>query len=197
MNKKDLWDLLYQGHFEEVINKGLALLEEASGQNERDEIRWPMGYAYLELKDFHSSKLIWQEIYERKGDNRSLHQLGMVERESGNVDKALSIFLKEAKLIENKDDNFAMVINLYELANCNLLLGHIEAGHKHFEEYEKAREGLQDPVEKACYYRLKGDFARSIDKLQAKECYLKSLRMFELVEDIVGIKEVKAKINAL
>lgn len=181
---------------EEANAKALDLLNSAQTQDERDAINWARGYALVELKKFGDALDIWQAIFNRTHDHKALHQVGFVHRSSGNLSMAINIFNQEQALISSQDSQ-SLAINLYEQTYCNLLLGYVRKAHEFFKYYEDLRMDASDPVERGCFFRLKGDLYKSSDKDLAKAAYQESLKFFTNAKDEISSLEIKERLSAL
>ena len=189
------WDALNNNKPEAAKKICENILSCASNSKVSDEVLWPLGYAYLELKIFDKARNIWSEMYERTNDHRALHQVGMVEREKGNFPKAFEIFKLEESILP-KDNNFAQAINLYELSFCSLKLGELGRASYYFEKYSCLDLNKNDPIERACFHRLEGDLL--LVKGQNADClkaYEKSKNYFQQADDTLGVNELDEKIR--
>lgn len=176
----------------EAEQRSLVLLRSAKSQEERDSINWARGYALVELKRFSDAMTIWKEIYARTQSHKALHQIGFVHRSAGNILEALDVFLAERSVITG-DDPQAIAINLYELVYCNLLLKNLEKARELFHLYEELNIDETDLIERGCFFRLKGDLYRSIDRNIAMTAYQQSLKFFTDAEDEVSCKEIEER----
>ena len=176
----------------EAEQKAIVLLQSAKSQEERDSINWARGYALVELKRFAEAMNIWKEIFERTQSHKALHQVGFVHRSAGNILEALDVYLVEKSLIA-ADDTQATAINLYELAYCNLLLKNSEKAREFFRLYEELNLDETDLIERGCFYRLKGDLYKSIDRNTAMTAYQQSLKFFTDAEDEISCEEIKER----
>ncbi|MBK9323296.1 MAG: hypothetical protein IPM97_10200 [Bdellovibrionaceae bacterium] len=149
----DIIDQIYAA-LGESPQKALTLAEQALS-NEKinsdfDGINWAKAYALVDLKRFDEANLIWMENFERTGNHRALHQVGMVERDAGQPDVALEIYHRE-KMMVDKSDSVAVGANLYELTYCNILKGQSAEAFKRFAEFETLH--CDDLVERGCFSR--------------------------------------------
>jgi hypothetical protein len=56
---------------------------------------------------------------------------------------------------------------------------------------------VADPVERGCFFRLKGDLYSSSEKDLAKVAYEESLRFFTQAKDEISALEIKERLSAL
>lgn len=191
---KIAWDALFAGNFLKCREICERELEKGGDGVELDEIRWPMGYAFIELKMYDEAFELWDEIYTRTGDHKALHQTGLVERERGRLVEALSIFRRESDLLP-PGNKLAKAVNLYELSFCSMKLDNQNDAIRFFEEYQTIEMSDEDPIERGCFYRLKGDLnAKEFPKISL-EAYLESRRYFALAADAIALAEIDGKIK--
>lgn len=174
----------------------MVLLSLTTSQDEIDSINWARGYALVELKQFNAALEIWQDIYSRTQDHKALHQVGFVQRSSGNLSEALNVFSIEKSLISSSDLQ-AIGVNLYELTYCHFLVKNFSQAFALFNEYENLIFKEVDPVERGCFFRLKGDLYKSRDNIVAREAYLESIVFFEMANDDISISEIQARLSEL
>lgn len=163
-------------------------------QTEKDDLNWAKAYALCDLKRFDEAKNIWLDIYLRTQNHKALHQVGMVEREAGNLTAALEIYQKERELIDTSD-KVAVGANLYELTYCSLLAGLLKDANDYFSIYESVQSN--DLTERGCFYRLKGDLYKSIDIKVATSSYLKSKEIFDSIGSDYAAKEIEERLKNL
>lgn len=168
-------------------------ISESNDQNEIDELNWARAYALVALNNYIEAKKIWLEIFNRTKSHKALHQVGYVERSAGNLETALSIYENERQEISNSDQ-VALGANLYELSYCNLLLGNNERALHFFHKYELLDFEEPDLIERACFYRLKGDLFAANNIESAKIAYMKSLSYFKEANDDVGASEIQSRL---
>ena len=174
----------------------ISYVSESNDQNEIDELNWARAYALVALKNYIEAKEIWLEIFNRTKSHKALHQIGYVERSAVNIEAALSIYENESKLIST-NDQIALGANLYELSFCNLLKGNSDRAIHFFQKYELLNFEEPDLIERACFYRLKGDLLAVSDIESAKIAYIKSVEYFKDANDDIGASEVKSRLSAL
>lgn len=174
--------------------KALELLAKAKSPAEEDSVNWARGYVLVEMKKFEAAMKIWKDIYDRTQSHKALHQIGFVHRSAGNIDRALEIFNEERSLIDTTDV-LALSVNSYELAFCHLHLGNIPEAQYELNIYASLEVDNSDPVERGCFFRLKGDIARVQDKSAAKVAYEESLKWFKKAEDPISIQEIQKRIS--
>lgn len=176
--------------------KALTFSQKSNEQSEKDELNWARAYALVELKRFVEAREIWADIFNRTKSHKALHQLGYVERSEGNLEKALKTYLSERDLISTQD-KIALGANLYELSFCNFLLDNEKAALAYFSEYEGIKFDEPDLIERACFFRLKGDlFANSFLEL-AQIAYNESIKLFVEADDEIGAQEIRNKLKDL
>ncbi|WP_413291194.1 hypothetical protein [Bdellovibrio sp. HCB337] len=168
-------------------------LQEAKDQNQKDSLNWVRAYALVEMKEFAEARLIWSDIFIRDGSHKALHQVGFVVRSEGNLKKALELFKEETLLID-KSDVVAVAANLYELCYCSFLLGDLEGAWEYFKEYQSLEFNEVDIIERACFFRLKGDLLSKSDAFSARAAYQKSRELFIKAGDVTGAAEVDQRI---
>ena len=191
----EIFDLLSSSPREANL-KAISLLDSAKSQEDRDSINWARAYALVELNKFVEAMEIWQEIYSRTQSHKALHQVGFVHRSAGNLPMALKVFDQELVLISN-DDTHSIAINLYEQTYCNLLSGFIQKAHEFFNRYESLTFNEIDLIERGCFFRLKGDLYRSIDRGIAKAAYEESLKFFTEAGDVTSSLEINERLLVL
>lgn len=169
--------------------------QKSNTQVEKDELNWARAYALVELKQFDEARKIWTDIYDRNKNHKALHQIGYVERSEGSFEKALEIYLSEKDLISS-EDRTAVAANLYELTFCNFLLGNEKAALLYFSEYEQIEFDEPDLIERACFFRLKGDLLGNKVDL-ARVAYNESMRLFLAADDEIGAQEIRNKLQKL
>lgn len=188
-----IYDLL-----ESDAGAALALCEEliavAMDEAEIESLKWAKGYALVRLGHFDDARQIWQSSFANTGSHKALHQIGMVERESGNFDRALQIYLRERELIELAD-SVALGANLYEFTLCSWLAGRRDKALTYFDEYRKLHS--QDPIERGCFYRLEGDLNRGSQIDLARAAYQKSSEFFRAAGAFAAAREVEEKLGSL
>lgn len=172
-----------------------AFSQNSNEQVEKDELNWARAYALVELKRFDEARKIWADIFNRNKTHKALHQIGYVERSEGNLEKALEIYASERDLISS-EDRTAVAANLYELTFCNFLLGNEKAALIYFSEYEQIEFDEPDLIERACFFRLKGDLLGNKVEL-ARVAYNESIRLFLAADDKIGAQEIRSKLQGL
>lgn len=168
---------------------------QSKDQSEKDELNWARAYALVELKRFDEARKIWTDIFDRNKNHKALHQIGYVERSEGKLENALAIYSSEKDLISS-EDRTAVAANLYELTFCNFLLGNEEAALLYFSKYEKIEFDEPDLIERACFFRLKGDLS-SYNVELARVAYNESIRLFLAADDEIGAQEIRNKLQSL
>ena len=166
---------------------------ESNDQSEIDELNWARAYALVALENYVEAKQIWLDIFNRTKSHKALHQVGYVERSAGNIETALSIYENESKLITS-NDHVALGANLYELSYCNFLKGNNERALHFFHNYELINFEEPDLIERACFYRLKGDLLAGSDVESAKVAYMKSEEYFKEANDDIGSLEIISRL---
>lgn len=169
---------------------------ESNDQNEIDELNWARAYTLVALKNYAEAKKIWVEIFNRTKSHKALHQMGHVERCAGNIETELSIYVNESQEISH-GDQIALGANLYELSYYNLLLGNNEKALHFFHKYELLEFEVPDLIERACFYRLKGDLFAANNIELAQIAYIKSLSYFKNADDDVGASEIQSRLAAI
>lgn len=197
MTIEDSLDLIYTLLEEDPAKAEAAAVEaraSASSPEDRDKLDWVRAYALVDLKRFSEAKEIWSRAFERTGNHRALHQVGMVEREAGNLDRALELYLEERGRIDPTDE-VAVGANLYELVFCNLLKKDRARAEGYFREYERVNSS--DPIERGCFHRLKGDLFRESAPDLARAAYEESLRIFTEADCKLSVKELKERLSLM
>lgn len=170
----------------------LDMLEDMDDQADKDDINWAMAYALVELKRFDEAVIIWQQIFDRTKNHRALHQVAFVHRSSGHLDEAIKLFQIEKQMLG--EDIHSRAVNLYELAHCHFLNNDTDLAIKYFQDYAKIEFEEFDPIERACFYRLKGDIFSKLDLDIAVSAYEESIRFFHDAGDDIGVSEVCQKL---
>ena len=171
----------------------LAFSQNSIEQVEKDELNWARAYALVELKRFDEARKIWTDIFNRNKTHKALHQIGYVERSEGNLEKALKCYESERDLISSEDKT-AVAANLYELTFCNFLLGNEKAALVYFSEYEQIEFDEPDLIERACFFRLKGDMSDNNVEI-ARTAYNESIRFFLAYDDEIVAQEIRNKLQ--
>jgi len=179
---------------EKALNLGRMNLGVLKSQDEIDSLNWAMGYALVTLRQYDEAEKIWRDIFERTGNHRALHQVGMVYREAGNLQKAFDVYSQEANYVAD-DDWVSKCANLYELSYCNHLMGDSVEAKAYFKKYEGIKS--DDLIERACFFRLKGDLLKSENTEQSRQAYQISLEYFQSTSDEYGIKEIEQRLREL
>lgn len=174
----------------------LTFSQNSNEQSEKDELNWARAYALVELKRFDEAREIWADIFKRTKSHKAFHQLGYVERSEGNLEKALKTYLSERNFISTQD-KVALGANLYELTFCNFLLGNEKAALAYFSEYEGIQFDEPDLIERACFFRLKGDLLANRFLEQAQVAYNESIKLFVEADDEIGAQEIMNKLQGL
>lgn len=174
----------------------MGLLHKATTQKEKDSINWARAYALVELKLFKEAQEIWREIFQRTGSHMALHQVGYVLRSANKIEEALKVYFEEHALIPSRD-NLAMAANLYELAYCNFLMANSDEAFQYLNKYEQITFTEIDPIERGCFFRLKGDLAKGTDVASARSAYEKSLEFFKEAKDKIAVAEVEDRLSQL
>ena len=124
-----------------------------------------------------------------------LHQLGMVEREAGNYQKALKLYEQERQLIGT--DSLAAAANLYGFGKNNELLGKIVTAKNYSDRCIKISLKCRDNIMKACAFRLAGDIERHRTKNMATMFYKKAKLYFQKAADARGTQEIDSLLKQL
>lgn len=190
------WEAYECGDYELSRSCWATLLAGAKTQEEVDSANWGMGYALVKLGQFSDAKTIWEEIFSRTKDHKALHQIGMVERESGNYSRAFDVYQKESEMID-ESDILAKSVNLYELSYCSHLKRDGASAQRYLDEYRKFTGKSGDLIEEACFLRLEGDIFSNIDVKRAKASYELSLKKFQAASDAAGSHEILQRLEKL
>jgi tetratricopeptide (TPR) repeat protein len=190
------WEAFESGDYELAQARWHELLSNAKSQEDRDSANWGLGYVLVKVGKFSNAKQIWEDIFNRTGDHKALHQIGMVERDSGQPTEAFEVFLKESKMISDSD-LLAKAVNLYELSYCSLLMGNLDLAEHYLEQYRDFTGKGGDPIEEACFFRLEGDVYSTIDPERARLSYELSLKKFQRAQESTGASEVLQRLSAL
>ena len=190
------WEAFESGEYELAKSRWVALLSSAQTQKNLDSFNWGLGYTLVKLGKFLDAKKIWEEIFSRTKDHKALHQVGMVERESGSYSRAFEIYLKESELIDDSDV-LSKAVNLYELSFCSHLKGDAASARRYLDEYRKYTGNGGDLIEEACFLRLEGDIFSKVDSKRAIVSYEASLGKFLAANDEVGASEIRQRLEKL
>ena len=172
-----------------------ALKNETVPEN-RDNVLFSYGYTLTALKHFDKAEKIYKDLFKKHRSHIHIHQLGMVQREAGNYEKALKLYSKEKAMIDKKD-NLAKAMNLYELGKNNELLGRFTAAKKYADKCVQTASKCDDFIMKACSFKLAGDIEKNGNTIKAINCYKKAKGYFDKGKDKIGAKDVISAINNL
>jgi tetratricopeptide (TPR) repeat protein len=155
-----------------------------------------MAYALVGLGRFDEARAIYHQLFEKTGSHVHLHQLGMVEREAGDLRRAAAIFEKEEGILPS-GDRLALAANLYERALVASLR------EDRMEARTLARRclaiGLEttDPVMHGCAFRLLADVTREADPERARRLYHRARAAFAQAGDAIACDEIDERLAGL
>lgn len=172
----------------ELFGRAVKLAKDAE---QRDRFLSGSCYALAALRRFAKARKIYKALFKKSRSHVYLHQLGMVEREAGNYEKALRLYEQERKLISGKDV-LATAANLYEFGKNNELLGRLGTAKVHSDRCLKISMKCADMVMKGCAFRLAGDIAGHYDADNAAEFYKKAKKYFRKAADKKATREITA-----
>lgn len=130
----------------------------------------------------------------------ALHQLGMVERLSGNFKKALELFKSEEVIYKANEADFIVeyAVNLYEQALIFKTQNQFEQTNTSLQQSLNYAKSTEDKHLIGSVYALFGDLQlqQGFSK-EAKDYYKQSLLSFETVEDLENIRIITEKLESL
>ncbi|WP_085993574.1 tetratricopeptide repeat protein [Oceanobacillus senegalensis] len=166
-----------------------------------------LGFIKSELGQFkEASKLYIALLYiaRDKGDKEdealAYHQLGMVERLSGNIEKALHYFAKEYEIYHDTFPEFHLgfAVNLYERGKTCLLQNELTEAQYFIEDSLNHGEKTGEPIVVGCTHRDLGHiFQLNGEKKKAMIHYKYALDAFQRAEDSQAIKDIERKMANL
>jgi tetratricopeptide (TPR) repeat protein len=190
----------WESYEAEDYNGSLKIFEQAlrraANSEQRDSFLSRSCYALVALRRFAKARAIYKTLFAKYHSHIYLHQLGMVERESGNYKKALQLYKQEQKLIDKKDP-LAAAANLYELGKNNELLCKIAAAKVYSGRCITVSLKCRDKVMKGCAFRLAGDIARHNDINAAIKLYKRAKEYFHSAAEKKGAQEIDNLLNRL
>lgn len=195
MRDKAAWEAYEAGNFEEAASIWESLIKNCPPED-IDAVKMNYAYALVKLKRFDKARVIYENLFEKTKSHIYLHQLGMTEREAGNLEKALELFLQEKNLVASRTP-LAQAANLYELS----LVEHLLKNHKMALELAYQCLALSfkttDLVMQGCAQRLLGDLFSRSDEQRAKSYYEKAIELFTRANDGIAVKDIEHKLRAL
>lgn len=188
--EEDAWQAMDNYRPQDALNVWTRLIDSETNPEKALSLRSNSGYALLGLGQFEEARDLYKELFEETNSHRFLHQLCMVERDAENYDQALTYLNQERDLI-NKDDNFAIAINLYEFGKVNELQGNYEEALEYANKCHETSLKCDDLILLACANRLLGDILRYTDKGEAEEFYQQAQKLFINAGDDFAADEVE------
>ncbi|MFD1037323.1 tetratricopeptide repeat protein [Virgibacillus byunsanensis] len=166
-----------------------------------------LGFVKNELENFQEATEIYMKLLHmaRKKGNKeeegiSYHQLGIVQRKSGNHDQALLHFADEHDIYHAHfpDFHLGLAVNLYESGMIYQVQNKLmEAAHMMEESLRHAKQ-TDDLVVIGSVYRGLGDiFKQSGDNDKAVSQYQNALAVFKQANDSQAVEEMDEKLRDL
>ena len=194
VSEQQAWEACDRRDFMAAAAIWETLIRLSCTEVERDLFSAHYCYALVGLKRFDDARLICRRLFQKTNSHIHLHQLGMVEREAGQFNQALNLFLQESVLIE-KDDILALAANLYERSYLKFLLKDHAEAHKLAGQCLDLSRQTDDPVMLGCACRLHGDLRREDDSSMAKMYYQLALDAFRQAEDETAVEEIANRLK--
>lgn len=199
----------FQLYEEKAYYDSKTIFEETlqSEMTNADEIQLRFGYGYplsaLGLVDEAVDNYIKLGMLGENTDNheivsQALHQIGMVYRESGQYQEAITYFLQEQKMIHTHfmENHLFIAANLYELGYTHLLDGNEDLAFTYLMESFIESQKAKDPIMQACVERGLGEFYVKQNNIEAAHDYYEaSIQSFKEAEDEIGALEVVEMLN--
>lgn len=197
--------LAFQLFEEQKLKESVKMYEKIfeSVLTNEEEIKVRFGYGYplsalghetKAIENYSKLKELGEVTNNREVISQSLHQIGMVYRQSKHYQKALEKFNEEREMIETyfRNHNLFKAANDYELGYTNLLLKNYSEALKYLEKSLKESIKSKDSIMIACAYRGLGEYYSSQSNIDLAETYFnKSIHSFKDASDEIGIEEVK------
>ncbi|MBN1916340.1 MAG: tetratricopeptide repeat protein [Verrucomicrobia bacterium] len=190
------WDAYDRKDFQKAARAWEDLIASAASETARDELRTNYCYALVALKRFGEARRICQELLEKTGSHIDLHQLGMVEREAGEYERALALFEQEHSMLQD-GDFLAQAANLYERGFVRNLLGRREEALPLAEDCLALSRRTDNPAMRGCAWRLLGDLHRSANPKLAQDHYMQARAAFVEANDAVACAEIDSRMRLL
>lgn len=195
-DEKDAWLAFEEGRLEDAARSWSGLMASAASEEQRDRYLGHSAYVLVAQGCFDEARDVYRDLFERCPSHRHIHQLGMVEREAGNLEEALRTFDREAALLP-EGDALALAANLYERALLHHLLHEQGVALELMEQCVSVAELSEDPTMIGVAYRLKGDVVGSHDASLARAAYGQALERFARAGDEFGVVEVERRLASL
>ncbi len=166
-----------------------------------------LGYIMCFRENFSAAKNIYKELLEisrvehdMKNSAIMYHQLGMVERMNGHLDKAIDYFMfeKNTRKCYLEDDYIGFSSNYYELALLHLRKSDVEKAKTYLDLAMMNGIISEDDTTIGICYKGLGDIeVHTGDLTKAKKWYCDSKRYFENAKEEHKIMEVQSMIDKL
>jgi len=190
------WQAFEEGRFTESDELWRRCIASAGSERERDAHRSRHAYVLIALARFEEARAVYRELFERHGSHRYLHQLAMVEREAGNLDRARELLEREAGMLP-AEDALARGANLYERTLVHHRLGRRRAAAELLDACLGAAQASGDPTMLGAAHRLEGDLAAGTEPRRARAAYERAIAWLRTAGDEYGVAEVERRIAAL
>ena len=199
----------FQLYEEKAYYDSKTIFEETlqSEMTNADEIQLRFGYGYplsaLGLVDeavdnYRKLGMLGENTNNHEIVSQAIHQIGMVYRESGQYQEAMTYFLQEQKMIQTHfmENHLFIAANLYELGYTHLLDGNEDLGFKYLRGCLTESYKSGDPIMQACAKRAMGEFYAKQNNLETARDYFKeSIQTFNKADDEIGALEVVEMLN--
>lgn len=193
----EAWTAYESGDYELATKIWNLLIERTSDPETRQSHLLGYTYVLVAQKEFEKSREILKQLYTETNDHVYLHQLAMVERESGNYDEALD-YLQQERVKLAADNAFGRASNAYEMSLIAFKQEDTEAARQHLELGLADAKKSSDPMMEGCLLRLQGDMAASAGSQEpARRAYEKARTCFEKAQDILAVGEIEIRLEAL
>jgi tetratricopeptide (TPR) repeat protein len=213
--QQDAWNAYESRDFATAERIWIKLLDEAESDEERHSHVVGFGYVLVAQKRFNEARYLFRRLITEDGNEHVFwHQLAYVEREAGNLDESLRLIEKEAELLDAacavaSCPHLPRAVNAYEQGFLRLLMGRLDEAEEWAERCIDLSLKTSDFVAHGCAFRLLGDLcARRFYEADislgavgplytAREAYARSLSAFDRAGDLIGTREVRARIADL
>lgn len=199
----------FQLYEEKAYYDSKTIFEETlqSEMTNADEIQLRFGYGYplsaLGLVDeavdnYRKLGMLGENTNNHEIVSQAIHQIGMVYRESGQYQEAMTYFLQEQKMIQTHfmENHLFIAANLYELGYTHLLDGNEDLAFKYLRGCLTESYKSGDPIMQACAKRAMGEFYAKQNNLETARDYFKeSIQTFNKADDEIGALEVVEMLN--
>ena len=128
---------------------------------------------------YEASLKIAEELGDKAGVARSLHQLGMIQQDQGNYGEAVRLYEESLKVFEELGDKAGVATSLHQLGNVQYLQGNYGEAVRLYEASLRIKEELGDKAGVASSFGQLGKLAQAQGRhKEAAGYYLRALALF-------------------